>query len=1082
MTIPKCLGRYLIEGQLGRGGMGVVYRARDPSLGRAVAIKVLPDELAQDAGRLAYFEREARTLAKLNHPNIGSIYSLEVASDGSRFLVLELVEGRSLAECLRDGALSVARALQTCRQIAEALDAAHRRGVIHRDLKPDNVKLRPDGTVKVLDFGLAKTLAGSTSCLSPDFSLTGTGQIIGTPGYMSPEQARGFPQDKRSDIFVFGAVLFECLTGKMAFPCETLADSFARILTSDPDWSLLPEKTSSGIRDLLSRCLKKQTSERLQDMSEASAALAGELDAQASSTSDHVSPERAVHNNLPTHPSSFVGRVRELTQLKALFATTRMLTLTGSGGCGKTRLSVRLAEELVTGHADGVSLVGLATLSDPEQVPSAVMRGLELPEKPNKTLTHTIVDYLKRRELVLILDNCEHLVSAVARLAESVLCSCPGVRIMATSREGLGIGGETTYVVPSLSFPESAEVLPVPELARYEAVMLFVDRARAAKPMFELTSENALPVAQICRRVDGIPLAIELAAARVRALAPDQIATRLDDTFQILTGGSRTALPRHQTMRATIDWSYDLLTAEEQLLLQRLSVFKSGWTLEAAEKVCSDDAVILPAPQVAKDPPGHGVETGRVTSVTRTSASRERPASTDRRLSRDPFPVLAERRVVDLLSSLVEKSLVMYGDTPDGQGRYCCLETVRHYGQEELTKNDGGRRVRDRHVDFFLRLAEEAASNLQGSAQRAWLDKLETEHENVKAALSWCTLTAQGVQKALRLAGELWTFWYMHGHFSYARGALSDVLEYDCPDSALPARAMALNGAGNLARAQGDHTTAYSLLSESLTIHRQLGDTQGMSAALLGLGNVARAQGDLESACCLYEQCLSARREVSDKNGVAAALVGLGNAAHDQGHYALAKQRYEESLEIYRELGSKRGVGMALGGLGNVAEASGEYFLARSLYQESLSLKKALGDKQGMEIALVNLVSLAGKLAELEVACSWLRDCLDIVRELEDQRIGAIALEASAELFMKLGKEARAARLYGASEALREAIEAPLTAKELNERDAGVARLRRALGEDAFSSEWEEGRRTPFGKAIELALPAEDAAMGENNP
>ncbi|MFQ5654463.1 MAG: protein kinase, partial [Planctomycetota bacterium] len=833
MSARKQIGRFRIDEVLGYGGMGVVYRAHDLKLDRAVAIKVLPNISIDEGNPRPRLEQEARTLARFNHPNIASIYGLGETDDGSTYLVLELAEGQTLDERLRDSLPSVEQALQICRQVAAALLAAHERGVIHRDLKPQNVSIVREGMVKVLDFGLAKRVdapssppAASTKAAGETVELsapaTEAGVIQGTPGYMSPEQIRGRNVDLRTDIFAFGCLLFECLTGTRAFPGDSLRTIFAATLSADPDWSLLPGEAPRGIRDLLRRCLEKDPERRLLDISEALSVLEEELGATASPSAE-ASAEVTFSHNLPTCLSSFVGRVRELNDVMELLKRSRLVTLTGSGGCGKTRLALRLAEELLPAYQDGVWLVELAAVSNQSQAPGALLNALKLREQPREPVLRTILESLEKQQALLIFDNCEHLLGACARIAEAVLQGCPQVKVIATSREGLGIPGETIYLVPSLSTAENIASPSARELEPYESVQLFLERAAAARPGFSLVDENAPHIARICHRLNGIPLAIELAATRLRAMALEQIAGRLEDNFRLLMSGSPTALPRHQTMRAAFDWSYNLLSAEEQLLLRRLSLFAGGWTLEAAESVCSDGSL---------------EEGGE--------------------LAAEGFP----ERIPDLLTSLVEKSLVIYADTPDGGGRYHLLQTGRQYAREELERSDGCDTARDRHISFFLALAEEAEPELRGPRQKAWLDRLEIEHENIKAALEWSRSAKDGDRKRLRLIGAIWRFWLIHGHFEYGSALLEEILREYEPAHRSRLWAGVHHGAGALSSIQGDHAAARARFQESLAIHRKLGDKRGIANMLGNLGLLASEHADYASASALYEESLGIFREL----------------------------------------------------------------------------------------------------------------------------------------------------------------------------------------------------------------------------
>jgi predicted ATPase/class 3 adenylate cyclase len=722
-------------------------------------------------------------------------------------------------------------------------------------------------------------------------------------------------------------------------------------------------------------------------------------------------------NNLPLQLSSFVGREKEMAQVRRLLETTRLLTLTGTGGTGKTRLALQVAAELLDGESDGVWLVELAALADPALVLQAVATVLGVREEPGRPLTLTLVDVLKPKRLLFLLDNCEHLLQACATLAEVLLRGCPGVQILATSREGLNIAGETTYRLPSLSLPDLRAPLPTAErLMEYEAARLFIDRATAALPAFTLTDASAPAVAQVCHRLDGIPLAIELAAARVKVLSVERIAERLDDSFRLLAGGSRTALPRHQTLRALIDWSYDLLSEAERTLLRRLSVFAGGWTLEAAEAVCADD---------------------------------ERPTTNDERQGRDENVtvgrwslVVGRYEVLDLLMQLVEKSLVVYEERGE-EDRYRLLETIRQYSRDRLLGAGEAEVVHRRHRDFFLRLAEEAEPKLHGPEQAGWLERLEREHDNVRAALEWCQAEsatyAEGVgsgrEAGLRLAGALWWFWLVRGYFTEGRDRLARALSRVDTASPTAARANALNGAGNLAVWQADYAAGRSLHEESLAIRRALGDRPSIARSLNNLGLVAWRQGDYSAARALYEEALAVTRELGERGGEALVLNNLGLIATDQADYAAALSLFRESLAIQRELGDKLNIAIALNNLGNATQHQGDYETARALYKASLEIRRELGNKHGIVYSLERFACLAATQ----------------------------------------GQAARSARLFGAGESLREAIGARMDAADRADYEPHVAAARAALGDEAFAVAWAEGRAMTLEAAIEYALEAPDA-------
>ena len=481
----------------------------------------------------------------------------------------------------------------------------------------------------------------------------------------------------------------------------------------------------------------------------------------------------ATPNNLPQQTTSFIGRESEIAAIEAMLVRTRLLTLTGSGGSGKTRLSLHAAADVLDQFPDGAWFVELASLADPALVPQTVATVLGLKEEPGKPLRRRSSRISRPGELLLILDNCEHLLDACAKVADALVRQCPDVTILASSREALGIAGEQTYRVPSLSLPDRRDV-PTPQtLSMYESVQLFIDRALLVRPEFEVTNRNAPALASLCHHVDGIPLAIELAAARVRSLSVEEIDSRLDQRFRLLTGGSRTALPRHQTLRALIDWSYDLLHETERLLLQRLSVFAGGWTLAAAEAVCA----------------GEGVDKGEI---------------------------------LDLLTSLADKSLVL-AEQKDGHSRYRLLETVRQYAQDRLGEREGEAEWQGRHLAYFVGLAEEAQPHITDSTQVMWLDRLEAERDNFRSALTWSAARPADTEGGLRLATALQQFWRARGQLGDGRGHL-DALLAASVGASTPLRAKALNAAGLLAWVQGDYAVARLHFQQSVEIDRRLGD------------------------------------------------------------------------------------------------------------------------------------------------------------------------------------------------------------------------------------------------------------------
>lgn len=609
--------------------------------------------------------------------------------------------------------------------------------------------------------------------------------------------------------------------------------------------------------------------------------------------------------------------------MKMLLETTRLLSVTGPGGAGKTRLALQVAADMLEGDGDGVWLAELASLSDPALVPQEVATALGVREEPGRGLTLTLCDFLRPKHLLLVLDNCEHLLFACSALADLLLRTCPGVTLLATSRSPLGIAGETTFPVPSLSLPDLRNLPSVEILSEFEAVRLFVERAVAAAPSFRVTDANAPAVAQICHRLDGIPLALELAAARVRSLQVEQLASRLDDRFRLLTGGSRAALPRQQTLRALVDWSFALLSDQEKILLRRLAVFAGGWTLDAAEAVC---------------------------------AGRE----------------IERWEVLDGLSSLVDKSLVGYDDA-DGTPRYRLLETIRQYAQERLIASAEEAALRELHAAFFLRLVEdlERAARAEGGEagggeHEDWYGCMDAEQENVRAALAWCRSAPVAAEIGMALAGSSFWYWYYSGLFSEGRACLEAVLTMQAGTTPC-ARAKALAGAGCMALMLNDYDGARVRLGESVTLCREAEDNLSLGLALFLLGMMHTYAGDLATGKLLTEEARALSRAHGSWVILGYCLVMLGLHAVMEGDEAQAETFFLESITLGRALRNKPHIGIALVRLGDLRQNQGRHAEAWSAYAECLNYS------QGGESVLTLARCLHGLAGLWAVRGDWPR-------------------------------------------------------------------------------------------------------------
>lgn len=920
---------------IGRGGQGSVLKALDERHDRLVAVKIRHVGSEQDRAAIL---AEARILLNLRpHPNVALVREDFFVRDNYH-LVMDWVEGHNLQDVLRrhgSPGLPLEDVLRWLAQVAEAIDHlhAHQPPIVHKDLKPANIIATPSGTAVLVDFGIS-VAAGVEAGRA------------GTAGYIAPEIGWGLAPGPAVDVFGLTATAVALVTGSPPLPGRR------------PAWVEFDRARARRLDLAVRRGLATDPTRR---------------PATATALVEMMRTGGGLPNNVPLDMTTFVGREHEIAEVQSLLATARLLTLSGAGGVGKTRLAYRVAGKLAGGHPDGERVVELGAISDPALVPQRVAAELRVRERSDVPIEEALIDHLRTRTLLLVLDNCEHLSAACADLIARILRTCPHVRIIATSRESLGVEGEQVWRVPALKTIDPAR--PLEELARSDAVRLFVDRATLVKPGFELTPVTGPAVAEICERLDGIPLAIELAAARTNIFSVAEIARRLGDRLGLLTSGSRTAPPHHQTLRGAMDWSYALLTDSERFLFARLAVFSGGFTIEAVESVCG-----------LEDP---------------TSA----------------------------LGGLVDKSLVM-ADEVSGETRYSMLQIVQDYASIRLEETGEKQILFRRHLERYRALAERAERELTGAKQATWVDRLEAEVDNLRAAMERSLRGSADPSSCLRMCTSVWRFWIERGYVSEGRSWVDRALRAcDSGDGALCAKARVV--AGVLASEQGNYEAARRHYDEGLAAAQEIGDDVLMGWIQNDLGVIASRVGDLDEARARYEQSLTVKRRLGDRQAVAVTIGNLGVLSLLRGEYAASRALLEESLGIDQELGATPAVAHHLYYFGDLSLAEGDHVEAGTHFGEALRALMAEPGGRG-----------------LLPAC----------------------LEGLAAVAARRGDHARVARLVGAAESLRWAMALPVAPYIRGDLEPSVLEARAALGAESFDAAYTEGKSMPLEAVVALAL------------
>ncbi|MEZ5063447.1 MAG: protein kinase [bacterium] len=997
-AVPDRIGRYPIRREIARGGMGVVYEAESEVLGRSVALKVLPARLAGDPVWLRRFAREAAHLAAVEHPNIAAVHTLEEA-DGLHFLTMELVDDPTLRERLAERTLELVEALPLWIQIARALEALHRRSLVHCDLKPDNVLVSPEGHVTLVDFGLARGVDEAEGTHATD-----TERRTGTPGYMAPEQLDGGPVDPRTDLWAFGCLAYECVVGEAAFP-GTPEERARATRAHAPDWSRLPAMPES-VNALLAHCLRRERSERPEAIASVRRLL--ESVSESLGAAGHSADPSGVAT-LPTWSNAFVGRARETETIARRLDRSRLVTLTGPGGVGKTRLAVQVGRRRPDRGHEPTRFADLSAVRGDASVLATVAASCDVASDPAADALSAVVTGLRDRRFRLILDNCEHCLPICRALATRVLADCPGIAVIATSRVPLDVEGETVHVVPRLSRPDDDSDVRVADVSENESVALFLSRAAETDPFFRLTPENAAMIAKVCRRLEGIPLAIELAATRAATIGQEPWVAADD------RGGSIAILDD------VLAWSDRLLEAAERRLLRNLGPF-AGFTLDAVRAIAAPD---------------------------------QEPTT-----------------VAELLRSLRHKSLVEIDRRPrpvTAELRFRLLDPVRDFANGQLSSEERAS-VRARHARYFLARAEETAPRLKGPDAVPALAAFSADHDNLRHALDHALTESDDPQLALRLAAALETFWAMRAHWREGAHFAEAALAQRGAELPTVARGHALNAAALFALHGGEPERADCLYDEALAIGRTLGDEDVLARSIHNKGGVALTLGRFAEARDWFGEYLSIQRRRGNRTAELLALSNLGVATEREGRRDEAEALYEQALTIAEDVEHTRMIGVLLNNLGAAALVAGRFEQARARLTRALRIHQDAEDRWGVASTRNLLGAVAEGEGDTENAARHFRESLRLMHAIGSQEGTAELLTQIGCFAAQHGEPALGAEVLAAAHAMRERIHAPLAPSHAEEVNGAVEQARRALGESGFGDSWSAGSLLETSTAVDRAL------------
>lgn len=909
--IGQSILHYKIFEKIGQGGMGVLYKAQDTKLDRPVAIKILHPDLTSGESDRERFILEAKATAALNHSNIATIHAIEEFAS-QLFIIMEYIQGLELSNAIKKSEfLSINTAIDYTRQMAFGLNAAHNKGIIHRDIKSSNIMITNDHVIKIMDFGLAQFVDGR------DVS---KGQATpGTIAYMAPEQIKGFPASQQTDIFSFGVVLYEMITAKLPFSGKNEAEILYAIINEEPPAvNAVRADCPSSLSDIITKCLEKEPKNRFQRMADILVALKNDSFQLAQSLASDK-------HNLPVQLTSFIGRTREIEIVSTLLSKNRLVTLTGAGGCGKSRLAIKVAARVASHYEDGVWLADLAPLSNPQRIPHTLATALSIPEEANVPVEEAVLKSVKDKKVLIILDNCEHLIAECSRLADMLIKSTNNMVILATSREALNVENEKSWLVPSLSLPDPQTTYPLAELSEIESIQLFKARATTAMPAFQISEKNANSVRKICTHLDGIPLAIELAAARIKLFGPEIVLDRLDRRFQLLTGNTGTSIERHRTLRAAIEWSYDLLDNKEQMLFNRLSVFAGSFDMAAVERVCS-------------------------------------------------FEPLESAEILDVFSGLIEKSMVFTQTTSEGFYRYRLLETLRHFGMEKLASRDR-KKTREKHYNYFLGIAEHAFNNRLGNEDK-FVNQLELDHDNFIAALE---RVHKDQQKQLALAGALGWFWFYHSHFNSGIAYLETNIS-KC-SKATQVNARALCGLGVLYAWSWHFDRAESFMKKCIDMWKKLGNEKETALALAELSRQYFHTNQFDKCRAVLEEGIELVKKLGDKNLLLHAETHWAGSLIFSSDIKRGESILERNLKTISEIGSMWDKILSAHFYSDCAAAKGDYKAGEFRYADAVKqaikygvLAQVANEVQGLSMCVAGQGRLAKGLRLFAASIKRLND------------------------------------------------------------------------------------------------------------